>query len=233
MRSLAIMQPYFFPYLGYWQLIKAVDKFVIYDDVNYITRGWVNRNCIRINGEAHYITVPLKDASQNRRISDIELHPAITWRNKLTKTIALNYKKAPFFGSVFPVLEELITFPTNSLSSYLSHQLESLVLRMGISTLLSHSAVYGNQDLSGTDRILDICGRENASTYVNATGGKDLYDPTLFARRDIQLRFLKMRPISYSQRSQSFLPNLSIIDVLMENGFAGTSDYLLQFDLIN
>ena len=232
MRKLAIMQPYFFPYLGYWQLIKAVDKFVIFDDVNYIMRGWVNRNQIRVQGETRYITVPLKDASQNRLISDINLHPDITWRGKLNKTIELNYKKSPFFSSVFPVLEKIITFPSESLTGYLCHQLQTLAEQLAIGTEFVHSEAYANKVLSGSERILDICKRENASTYINAPGGKSLYDPTIFASQGIELRFLKMRSIAYPQRGSTFLANLSIMDVLMENGFERTRDYLLEFDLV-
>lgn len=233
MSRLAIMQPYFFPYLGYWQLIKAVDKFVIFDDVSYIMRGWVNRNQIRVQGEARYITVPLRDASQNKLISDIEMHPETAWRGKLSKTIELNYKKAPFFPLVFPVLEKLIEFPSDSLATYLSHQLQTLAAQMGISTEFVHSATYGNNALSGRARILDICNHESASTYVNASGGRSLYAPELFASLGIKLRFLQTRAIVYPQRGSTFLPNLSIVDVLMENGFERTREYLLEFDLFS
>lgn len=232
MKRIAIMQPYFFPYLGYWQLINAVDKFVIYDDVNYITRGWVNRNKILVNGQAHYITVPVKNASQNRLITEIELHPESAWRLKLNKTISLNYKKSPFFSSVYPVLEKIIAFPSENLTGYLSHQLQTLATQMAIDTEFVHSDAYANNVLSGSARILDICKRENASTYINAPGGKSLYDPTIFASQGIELRFLKMRAIAYPQRGAIFLPNLSIVDVLMENGFERIRDYLLEFDLV-
>ena len=123
---LAIMQPYFFPYIGYWQLIHAADRFVIYDDVNYIVRGWVNRNRILINGAPSYITVPLRSASQNRKICDIDIQPSATWRSKMTRTVELAYRKAPFFAEAFPVVGGVIQHEASNLSDYLCHQLRSL-----------------------------------------------------------------------------------------------------------
>ncbi|WP_411877831.1 WbqC family protein [Polaromonas sp. YR568] len=232
MGSLAIMQPYFFPYLGYWQLIKAVDKFVVYNDVNYITRGWVNRNRILVNGQAHYITVPLKHASQNRLICEIELDTTSAWREKLLKTISLSYRKSPHFLDVFPVIEGLIRQPATTLSEYLGFQLRTLAGHMGITTTFGASEQYGNRDISGTDRILNICKLEGALTYVNAPGGRQLYDPAVFSGHGIKLRFLNTRPLAYAQRAEAFTPHLSIIDLLMENGFSKVSAYLDEFDLL-
>ncbi|MDR6194877.1 WbqC family protein [Siphonobacter sp. SORGH_AS_0500] len=100
--TLAIMQPYLFPYIGYFQLLNAVDKFVIYDDVAFINRGWINRNSILNNGKAQLFTVPLKEASQNKLIHEISIDTDQKWRDKLLKTIQQNYKKAPHFAAVFP-----------------------------------------------------------------------------------------------------------------------------------
>lgn len=233
MCSLAIMQPYFFPYLGYWQLIKAVDKFVLYDDVNYIKSGWINRNRILINSKPKYITVPLQQPSSNKMISEMEMEPLLNWREKLLKTISLVYGRAPHFPTVFPVIEDLVKYKTSSLSDYLSYQIQMLSKLLAINTLITiSSANYKNSAISGQVRVLDICKREGALTYVNAPGGRQLYDPVLFGQHHIMLRFLSMRTVVYAQRTKEFTPNLSIIDVLMENGFSNVSGYLNEFDLL-
>src|ERR1039457_4505458 len=123
---MAVMQPYFFPYIGYWQLIQAVGRFVIFDDVNYINRGWINRNRILINGVPAYITAPLSRSSQNKRICDIELQPSIEWRHKLGKMVGNTYRKAPHFLEVFPVVEKLINHEADTLADYLAPQLQRL-----------------------------------------------------------------------------------------------------------
>ena len=106
--KLAIMQPYIFPYIGYFQLIKAVDKFVLYDDVNFINRGWINRNRILVNGQDSMFTIPLKDASQNKLINEIDVNWDNNWKGKFLKTIEQAYKKAPFYEKILPIIEKTI-----------------------------------------------------------------------------------------------------------------------------
>lgn len=233
MKSLAIMQPYFFPYIGYWQLIHAVDRFVIYDDVNYIKGGWINRNRILINSEPAYITVSLHQSSPYKRICDIALQPSPIWRDKLVKMVEMTYRKAPRFAEVFPVIEKLIRHEVDNLSDYLAHQLQTLAAFMGINTeFVVTSRRYENNDLSGQERLLDICKREGATTYINSQGGQTLYDVEAFCNEEIDLRFIIMRQIPYKQRAAGFVPYLSIIDALMEIGPDGMKQHLDAFDLI-
>ncbi|WP_083336797.1 WbqC family protein [Polaromonas sp. JS666] len=233
MRSLAIMQPYFFPYLGYWQLISAVDKFVIYDDVNYIKSGWINRNRILVNAEPTYITVPLERASPYKTIAETNVDGSGRWRGKLAKMVALSYGRAPFFSEVFPSIENLIRHETPSLSAYLAHQISTLAGLLDIDTEFAlSSASYDNRHLSGQDRVLDICETEEAGTYVNAIGGKAIYDPAAFARRGIDLRFISTSSFDYSQAAPKFVPHLSIIDLLMQVGFTGAKQHLQSYELI-
>lgn len=216
--KLAIMQPYFFPYLGYWQLVHAVDKFVVYDDVNYIKGGWINRNRILINGHPSYITVPLHQASPFKRICDTLLQPSMIWREKLVRTIDNTYRKAPGFAEVFPVVEEITRYETDSLSEYLTHQLRSLSTFLGITTeFVATSRCYGNSELSGQDRIIDICRREGAETYLNLPGGRQLYDAGAFAQEGITLQFIEPVLGPYKHGGSQFVPGLSILDVLMWN----------------
>lgn len=231
--KLAIMQPYFFPYVGYWQLIHAVDRFIIYDDVNYIRGGWVNRNRILINGEPTYITVPLHQASQNKRICDITLQSSPGWRDKLVKSVENTYRKAPFFTEVFPVVEQLIRHETDSLSDYLANQLQTLSAFMGIKAeFVMTSRCYENNGLSGQVRILDICKREGATAYINLPRGQALYYAETFLDAGMDLRFIAMHPLTYRQRAAGFVSCLSIIDALMEVGPVEIRHHLDAFDLI-
>lgn len=231
--KVAIMQPYFFPYIGYWQLIHAVDRFVIYDDVNYIKGGWVNRNRILINGKPTFITAPLHQASPFKRICDTVLQPSLVWRDKLVKMVEMTYRKATYFVEVFPVVEELIRYKTDNLSDYLVHQLRTLSVCMGINTeFVVTSRSYENNELSGQERLLDVCKREGATTYINPQGGQTLYDSETFRKASIDLRFIVIRPLPYKQRAAGFVPCLSIIDSLMEIGPDGMKEHLGAFDLI-
>ena len=231
--KLAIMQPYFFPYIGYWQLIHAVDRFVIYDDVNYIKGGWINRNRILINGEPTYITVPLYQSSPYKRICDISLQSSPAWRDKLVRMIEITYRKAHSFAAVFPVVEQLIRYETDNLSAYLAHQLQTLSAFMGIKTeFVVTSRCYENNELAGQARLLDISKREHAITYINLQGGQALYDSETFRNAGIDLRFIVMRPVPYKQRVAGFVPYLSIIDALMEIGPVQTKHHLDAYDLI-
>lgn len=231
--KVAILQPYFFPYIGYWQLIHAVDRFIFYDDVNYIKRGWINRNRILINGKPVYVTVPLHQSSQNKRICDLTLQFSSIWRDKLIKKVENTYRKAPYFGEVFPVIEKLIRYEVDNLPDYLTNQIETLAIVMGIEVnFVLTSRFYNNDYLSGQTRIIDICKREKATIYINPQGGQALYDSETFHNAGIDLRFIVMRTLPYKQRSDGFSPYLSIIDALMEIGPIEIKTHLDAFDLI-
>jgi hypothetical protein len=231
--KLAIMQPYFFPYIGYWQLINAVKRFVIYDDVNYIKGGWIKRNRILINGEPTYITVPLQQSSSYKRICDIAVASSPVWCDKLLRSVENTYRKAPFFAEVYPVIEKLIRYEADNLSNYLAHQLQTLAAFLGIKTeFVATSRCYENDHLSGQTRILDICKREGGTAYINPQGGQTLYDIKTFRSAGIDLFFLVMRPLPYKQRATGFIPYLSIVDALMEIGTVEIMHHLDAFDLI-
>jgi len=231
---LAVMQPYFFPYTGYWQLMRAVDTFVILDDVNYIVRGWVNRNRILINGEPRYITVPLQNASQNRTIDEIVLDPSPAWRDRMVRSIEMAYRKAPHFTTVFPILEALLRHPAERLVDYLSHQLRTLSVRLALETRFEFaSTVLPRGELKGQDRILALCRELGATTYRNLPGGRALYDAASFRGIDTRLEFISMRPEPYAQlRVPEFVPSLSVIDALMALGLPGVRDRLARYDVI-
>jgi hypothetical protein len=232
MKSIAIMQPYFFPYIGYWQLIHAVDCFVIYDDVNYIKGGWINRNRILINNIPTYITIPLHQSSPYKSICNTFLQPSFVWRDKLLKMIENTYRRSPYFSDIFAVIEKIIRCETDNLADFLAHQLQVLSVLMGIKTeFILTSRTYKNDFLSGQERVIDICKHENASVYINAIGGKTLYDSNIFSEEGINLNFIEMCPLPYKQKSNEFIPYLSIIDALMEVGSIGIKEHINSFEL--
>lgn len=231
--KLAIMQPYFFPYIGYWQLIQAVDRFVIYDDVNYIKGGWINRNRVLINGEPNFITVPLHHSSSYKHICDISLHASPNWRDKLLKSIENTYRKSSCFAEAFPVIENIIRHEADSLSDYLAYQLQTLATFMGLKTeFVVTSRHYGNDSLAGQARILDICKREGATTYINPQNGLALYDREDFSQQGVNLKFLMPVAIEYKQFGSTYVPWLSIIDVMMFNSTSQLDRLLTRYELV-
>ncbi len=216
--TLAIMQPYLFPYIGYFQLLNAVDKFVIYDDVAFINRGWINRNSILNNGKAQLFTVPLKEASQNKLIHEISIDTDQKWRDKLLKTIQQTYKKAPHFAAVFPLVEAIFLQQESNISTYIYQSITTICEYISISTpLVESSQIYNNQHLKAQERILDICLQEKANHYINPIGGRELYSKELFAEHGIQLNFIRSEKVEYVQFNNEFVPWLSIIDIMMFN----------------
>ena len=212
------MQPYLFPYIGYLQLLNAVDKFVILDDVNFINRGWVNRNRILVNGLPHLFTVPLKDASQNKLIKDLEIVVDEKWKNKFLKTLAYYYKKAPYFNEAFLIVKVVITTETRFLIDWHLKSLDLIKTYLDVDTIyVKASTDYDNRGLKGEDRIIDICIREKADHYINPIGGLELYDSTTFLNKGIKMSFLESNEISYQQFNSEFVPSLSIIDAMMFN----------------
>lgn len=228
-----IMQPYFFPYIGYWQLMNEVDIYVIYDDVNYINRGWINRNRILIDQKAKYIHLPLCSASQNKLINEIDLMDSITEKQKLLRTLKLNYAKAPCFQAIYPLLEKIIQYHPKKAIQFLEYQLRLIAEFLSIKPhFLLSSEIHKNNALKGEDKILEICKILGADTYVNAIGGQALYSQEKFCNAGIQLQFLKTEEISYPQFSQKFVPNLSIIDVMMFNSKENIEIMLKKFSLL-
>jgi hypothetical protein len=231
--TIAIMQPYFLPYIGYLQLMNAVDKFIFYDDVAYINRGWVNRNRLLVGGTDYLFTVPLKDASQNKAIREIDLSTDPKWRSKLLRTIDQSYRKAPFYPSVFPLLEKMINLDAQTIADLIRDGFTLLNAYLGIQTeLIPSSTVYHNSDLKAQERILDICRQEGASRYINPIGGQELYNKQRFADSGIDLFFIQSKRVEYRQFGNNFVPWLSIADILMFNEVDAVRAMLNEYELI-
>lgn len=232
--KVAVMQPYFMPYLGYFQLIKAVDIFVYYDDVNYIKSGWINRNRILINKEAKYFTVPLIDASSFRMIKDIEIKYESKAYKNLLKTLELNYKKAPYFNDVFHLFEHLLTSKVDSISELAIMGNNSICQYLGIETKfkISSKDFSETKGLERTERLFQICHQLNAEHYINSIGGSDLYSKDTFQEKGIKLDFIQPFKTEYEQFGGEFIPWLSMIDVLMFNSVEAVNEMLDNFELV-
>jgi hypothetical protein len=227
--NIAIMQPYLFPYLGYFQLIRAVDAFVIYDDVNYIKGGWINRNCILSQHEKKFITLPLQGASANLLINQITVGGR---PEKLLATIRHCYGKGPQFGKVFPLVESILLQQEKNLARFLARGLKLICDYLGLSpTWHISSALKKDNALRGQHKVLAICAELGASRYINLQGGKALYNADVFARYGMHLTFIEPRAVEYRQFHHAFVPNLSILDVMMFNDREQCVRLLEEYDL--
>jgi hypothetical protein len=214
--KLGIMQPYFMPYIGYFQLMKAVDKYVVYDDVNYIKGGWVNRNHILINGEKEMFTVTLQKASQNKLFNEIVIGDDF---KKLMKTLQMNYSRAINFDQTMVLMERIISFPNKQLAVFIANSFREILSYLSVETeILMSSEIPKDNSLRGKDKIIQICEILGADTYYNAVGGKNLYDQEEFREHGITLNFVDSLPQVYSQlHTREFVSGLSMVDVLMNN----------------
>lgn len=232
MMKIAIMQPYFFPYLGYFQLIQAVDFFVFYNDVNFIKKGWIHRNRILLNGKDFLFTIPCIDASQNRRICDTQVAFDEKEKKRLLNTITQSYRKAPFFDPVFSLVERVVSTESKYLDILAIASVEEVLKYLGVArTIVVSSTRYKNQHLKRADRLIDICATEGFTEYVNALGGKEIYDKAYFESRGVSLAFLRPSLNAYRQFENDFVPGLSILDVIMFNAVDDVKRLLNQYSI--
>jgi WbqC-like protein family len=211
------MQPYFFPYIGYWQLVAAVDLFIVYDNIKYTKKGWINRNRILRNGEALTFTLPLKKDSDFLDIRNRTLASEFD-RRKLLNSIRGAYEIAPFFGQTFQLVADIINCDETNLFRFLRRSIEMTCGHLGITTPIAVSSeIDADHSLASQERVIALCQAVRASTYVNPIGGTELYSDEEFARNGIALRFLRSAPITYKQFDAPYVPWLSIIDVMMFN----------------
>lgn len=233
--TVAIMQPYAFPYLGYFSLVAAADVFVFYDDVNYIPRGWINRNRVLINGLPHTFTIPVANASQNERILDVRLHEFGRFRDKFLKQIRLAYARAPNFEAGFDYVESVLKEESMTIADLAIDSVVSFCRRLGIDRQFLRSSQV-SPETYGMDkaaRLVVITRALGATTYVNALGGTALYDKPQFAALGVELNFVSPRLGAYSQRQATeFTGGLSIIDVLMNNSAEHVVRMIGDFELV-
>jgi hypothetical protein len=231
--KLAIMQPYFLPYIGYYQLIAAVDVFVVYDNIKYTKKGWINRNRMLVNGKDALFSLPLKKDSDALDIRDREL--AVDFdRAKLLNQWRGAYRTAPFFEETFPLLETIVGFQDPNLFRYLFNSLRMTCEHLGLKTTFKISSeIPIDHSLKFQDKVLALCEAAGTQKYINAIGGLELYDFDAFRARGIEFRALRTRPVPYEQFGQAHVPYLSIVDLLMFNSVSKLHEIITEnYDLV-
>jgi hypothetical protein len=233
-KKLAIMQPYFLPYIGYFQLIKSVDEFILYDNIQYTKKGWINRNRILVNGSDRLITLPVKKDSDYLNVVDREI--SNTWntdKKNLLNLIKSSYSKAPYFKETYELLEECLGVEDTNLFEFIHQTLLKINRYVEIETpIVISSTIPIDHSLKSEEKVLSLCKAVGATMYINAIGGQHLYSKDRFAAHKIQLQFIKSDTIQYSQFNDNFVPWLSIVDVLMFNSKQDIIRYLNSYTLI-
>lgn len=251
--KLGMNQPYFFPYLGFYQLVSAVDRFIIYDNLNYIQYGWINRNrFLVVRGEPTYFNAVTENSSPNRKICEIKLSAKSNWRRKLLHTFFLNYRKSPFFDETYALIEPIIRNETDSLSEMAAQSIVEVCRHLRVETEIVENPIYQELESSLAKenlaeafpairlahperkayRVIAVCHLMHADRFVNAIGGQELYDKKEFQANGIELSFLRSHDEPYQQTTAAYHPALSIIDVLMNCGREGTIEKLKNYELI-
>ncbi|WRQ32525.1 WbqC family protein [Bacteroidales bacterium MB20-C3-3] len=218
-RRLAIMQPYIFPYVGYFNLIEASDKFIFYDDTNYINKGWINRNRILMNNSDLLFTIPLEKASQNRQINDIKPIIESGYTKKFFSRIEHSYKKAPYYSDTLEVLNSVFASKCDSIADLAINSVVSVFSYLGKDIRYTKSSLLSPPTIGmeKSDRLIQITKNLNYDKYINSIGGQDLYDKVYFNDRNIKLDFIRPELVEYKQFGDTFVPWLSVIDILMFN----------------
>ncbi len=211
---IGIMQPYFLPYIGYFQLIDFCDIFVLYDEIEYSKRGWISRNRIQINGEAKVFSLHIEKSSDFMQIKEKHLAQSFD-RKKLLRQFDGAYRKSKYWDQARVTLEEIIFYEDNNLHSYIENSIMQICAYIGIETKISRSSdIEAKNSLQGEDRVLSICKAVKGLDYINPIGGIDLYDINRFKNHGINLKFLRSKLSPYDQGEKDFVPALSIVDLM-------------------
>ena len=233
MKRVAIMQPYFLPYIGYFQLIGAVDLFIVYDNIKYTKKGWINRNRFLRNGKEAVFSLPLKKDSDTLDVRDREI-AADFKRPKLLNKLREAYRSAPHFDGTFPLVERIVLEEERNLFRFILGSIRAVCGFLGIGTeIVASSSLPVDHALQGEARVVALCRHAGADAYINAIGGRDLYSKEDFGARGIDLKFLRSKPFEYRQFGRAFVPSLSIVDVMMFNSPGAIRERLVSgYELI-
>ncbi|MFV0419934.1 MAG: WbqC family protein [Dysgonomonas sp.] len=230
--KIGIMQPYFLPYIGYFQLLNVVDKYVVYDNIQYTKKGWINRNRILQNGKDLLISIPLAKDSDYLDVKDRFISEGFD-RKKLLNQIKESYRKAPYLESVMPMVEGIINCDDGNLFSFIYNSIKEICHYLNINTeIIISSTLNVDHSLKGQDKVIAICKELGAIDYYNAIGGQELYNDDDFKKENINLHFLSTNAIEYKQLGNEFVPWLSILDVMMFNSVDKIKDMLNNYKLV-
>lgn len=219
--KLAIMQPYPFPYIGYFELMARVDRWVVLDVVQYTRRNWMNRNRILRPDEGwQYFVLPVSKMPLGASMRQIRLTNPDEAQRRLLAQLQHYRKRAPYFPKVMDMVCDVFSrVKTNRLVDLNVASLNAVGEMLEIPTTLELCSSLGeleNVEYSG-QVVLQIAKRLNADIYINLPGGREIYDPREWTASGIRLAFTKMNDLSYECAPYAFEPNLSILDVLMWN----------------
>lgn len=234
--KVGIMQPYFFPYLGYFSLISFTDKWVVFDIPQFIRHGWIERNRIlKLDGSWQYIKVPLIKHSQQTTIKDIYIRNVENWKEKILAQLQHYKRKALYFKETEELLKEIFKYESESIVDTNINAIKQICqyLEMDFNYQFSSDMkIYPSQIKEPDDWALEISKILNAETYVNPIGGVDIFDEKKYISNGIELLFLKNKLVEYKQFNNTFEPGLSIIDVLMFNSIKETKDLIENYELL-
>ncbi|WP_323645048.1 WbqC family protein [Lysinibacillus xylanilyticus] len=232
---IALMQPYFFPYLGYFQLIHSVDEFVIFDNAQYTRRSWINRNrLLSEHGKSIYFNVPVCKAPRETKINDIVINNNLNWQEKILNQLIF-YKHAPYFMNVMEFVTDCLTNSNSNLSQFITLILRKTCALLSIETsitILSQKFPTIIEANAADEWGIKVSRALNATTYINAIGGKDFYNQQKYIDNDLDIQFIQPILTPYKQYSDDFMPGLSIIDVLMFNDISKIKEMLDIHELV-
>lgn len=229
----AIMQPYFLPYIGYFQLINSVDVFVIYDNIKYTKKGWINRNRMLAGGTDVGFSIPLKKDSDSLDVRERELSADFN-RLKMLNQFREAYRNAPYHAAVLNLVEEILVTEDLNLFGFLHTSILKVCKYLDIKTrIIVSSTLDIDHSLQSQSKVIALCQAVEATTYINPIGGIELYSRDAFSSKGIELAFLRSKPLEYRQFNSLFVPWLSIVDIMMFNPAEKIHEYLSSgYDLI-
>ena len=224
-------QPYFLPYIGFWQLVNSADLFLIGDNYNFIKRGWIQRNRILVNGKPIFLGLEVKHITSFRKINETEFID-FDVAQKLN-TVYRAYRKAPQFDAGYNLVKTILDNPERNVAEFLFQSIKDVCRFLGIDTkFIRSSEIPGNDSYKREYRIYDFCHRLGGDTYLNAVGGQDLYHFDDFEKHGITLKFIHPNIRPYKQFYNEFVPGLSILDVIMFNSLETIKEMLNDFSVI-
>lgn len=236
--KVAIMQPYFFPYLGYFSLAKNVDRFILLDDVQFIRHGWIERNRILKPNEGwQYIRVPLKKHSRETIIRDVEVDNSQDWTTKILAQLQHYAKAAKHYRGTIELVRTILERSksddlVNINKKVLVGVLEYLGIEMKVD-VFSHMQLRIMTPSAPDEWALNIClALDGVSEYWNPIGGVDFFSSEKYTNAGIKLRFQKVNVTEYDQRRGNFEPGLSVIDALMFNTKEQVRSMLDDYELV-
>ena len=230
--TIGIMQPYFMPYIGYWQLINAVDKFILYDNIQYTKKGWINRNRVLNNSKDVFITLPLEKDSDYLNVVDRKISKEFD-KNKFVNQISEYYRKAPNFSNGIELFKSIMQFENKNLFEFIYNSVIKICDYLEIKTpIIISSNLEINHCLKGKEKVFEICKLCKAEIYINPIGGVELYDKNEFKQNNIELKLIQTEIVEYTQFGNSFIPYLSIIDVIMFNNKEQIKEMMIKYKTI-